>query len=290
MQPASESQLSSVQGFSSSQTGDSPAWQTPSAQASSPLHASPSEQGSVLATFAQPVSGSQLSSVHGFSSSQTSAAPPTQAPSAQVSSTVQTSPSSQGSVFGALTQPVSESQLSSVQGFSSSQVGASPGRQAPSSQTSTPLHASSSEQSPQVPPQPSSPHSLPSQTGAQQLSSKQVSPSRQQPAPHSENRQAQVPSTHSSISGWQSPQEPSQPSSPHCFPSQSGWQTSLHCQGKSPVGSPAAVAALTHMYSPPWGASASTIQPQLRPSAPLPHSTVQRQVASPFGQPLSAPQ
>ena len=102
MQPSVVSQVSSVQGLPSSHTSAGPGWHVPSAglQVSAPLHGSPS--------------------------SQTTAAP-THAPAAQVSPVVHRLPSSHGFVLSTWAQPELGSQLSSVHGFPSLQIGATPG-------------------------------------------------------------------------------------------------------------------------------------------------------------------
>ena len=121
-QPPAPSQVSSVQGLLSSQFWVVVAVHVP------PWHVSPivqglaSSQGAVLFTWMQPLTGSQPSSVQGFPSSQVGAAPPTQAPSWQVSLAVQGLPSSQGAVLLLCRQPPAPSQVSSVQGLPSSQM------------------------------------------------------------------------------------------------------------------------------------------------------------------------
>jgi hypothetical protein len=90
----------------------------------------------MLFACAQPVAGSQLSSVHTFPSSQLGAAPPTHLPPEQASPVVQALPSSQGFVLFACAQPVAGSQLSVVQRLLSSQLGAPEPVQTPPEQTS----------------------------------------------------------------------------------------------------------------------------------------------------------
>ena len=99
-----------------------PALHEPPAHASLSVQASPSVQVAVLFFFWQPSFASQLSSVQGLLSSQTTAAP-THAPlPSQVSDEVHTEPSSHGffvRIFAP--QPVATSHGSSVQGLPSSQ-------------------------------------------------------------------------------------------------------------------------------------------------------------------------
>jgi hypothetical protein len=65
-QPVAELQLSRVQGFPSSQTGEAPPTQLPPRHRSEIVQASPSLQETVLFVVTQPVAGLQESSVHGF--------------------------------------------------------------------------------------------------------------------------------------------------------------------------------------------------------------------------------
>src|SRR5437762_194631 len=95
-------------------------------QASLVVQALPSLQGAALLACAQPVAGSQLSSVQRLPSSQLGAAPPTHRPPLQASLVVQALPSLQGSVLLPWTQPVVGLQLSSVQRLPLSQFGAVP--------------------------------------------------------------------------------------------------------------------------------------------------------------------
>jgi hypothetical protein len=115
--PVAGSQLSSVQTFPSSAFSAAPPTQTPAAQESAVVQASPSSQEAALLVLTAPVAGSQLSSVQTFPSSTTRGAPPTQTPAAQVSVVVHASASSQAAVLFVLTAPVAGSQLSSVQTF-----------------------------------------------------------------------------------------------------------------------------------------------------------------------------
>ena len=168
--PVAGSQLSSVHTFPSSQLGAAPPTQAPLEQVSPAVHASPSLHGAVLFTWAQPVAGSQLSSVHTLPSSQSGAGPPTQIPLAQVSLAVQASPSLQGAVLLTCAQPLAGSQLSSVQTLPSSQLGAGPTTQIPPAQVSPVVQESLSLQDtvlfrwtqPVAGSQPSSVHTFPS--------------------------------------------------------------------------------------------------------------------------------
>ena len=80
--------------------------QIPAAHLSPLVQASPSSQGAVLFTLAQPVLGSQESVVHTLLSSQFTAAPPLQEPAVHLSPLVQALPSSQTSALTAFLQPV----------------------------------------------------------------------------------------------------------------------------------------------------------------------------------------
>jgi hypothetical protein len=92
---------------------------------------------------------SQLSSVHGFRSSQSIASPARQLPPWQASPLVQALSSLHAVPFatGVVTQPDAESQLSTVQALSSSQVRAPPELQVPDpSHVSLVVQASASAQ------------------------------------------------------------------------------------------------------------------------------------------------
>ena len=146
--PLTESQLSEVQGLPSSNVGGVPRTQVPPAlQVSLPLQALPSEQGVPTATglCATPVTGSQLSAVQGFWSSIVNGVPGIQDPDAlQVSLPLQTLLSAQDvpAATGVCVTPVPGLQLSAVQGFPSSRMGAVPGLHEPLElHVSLPLHA-----------------------------------------------------------------------------------------------------------------------------------------------------
>jgi hypothetical protein len=98
-QPAVLLHESSVQAFASSQSGGAPPTHALPTQASAVVQASPSSQAPVRGEKTHPFAGLQLSSVQGLLSLHVSAGPPVQAPSAQASWVVQTSPSLHGSVF-----------------------------------------------------------------------------------------------------------------------------------------------------------------------------------------------
>jgi hypothetical protein len=93
--PLAGSQLSSVHKLPSSQSGGRPPTQAPALQLSPVVQALPSSQVPETLTLKQPPSRSQLSSVQVLPSSQSSGAPPAQAPALQVSAVVQALPSSQ---------------------------------------------------------------------------------------------------------------------------------------------------------------------------------------------------
>ena len=74
-QPVAGLQPSVVQAFPSSQTEAAPGWHAPPPQASPAVHAFPSSQAIELLVKTQPAAGLQLSVVHEFTSSQTTAVP-----------------------------------------------------------------------------------------------------------------------------------------------------------------------------------------------------------------------
>jgi len=145
-QPRTVSQLSVVQRLESSQFGAAPPTQLPALQVSFVVHALPSSQRLVLLVWTQPRSVSQLSVVQTFESSQLGGAAPTHAPALQVSFVVQALPSSQEAVLLVWTQPRTESQVSVVQTFESSQFGGAPPTQAPALQVSLVVQALPSSQ------------------------------------------------------------------------------------------------------------------------------------------------
>ena len=143
-------QKSAVQTRPSSQVSLAPGTQILSLQVSPTVQASPSaSHGAVLAVDLQPALLSQLSVVHGLSSSQMTLAPALQLPSTQASLLVQTLPSASQAVPSLdlpskMQLPVVLSQLSLVQTLSSSQVLIPPATQALSLQVSPTVQASPS--------------------------------------------------------------------------------------------------------------------------------------------------
>jgi hypothetical protein len=135
-----------VHGLLSSQLGADPPTHAPEAQVSLVVQAFPSSQDAVLFVCTHPDAGSHESSVQGFASSQSSAAPPTQVPPPQVSFVVQALPSSHAAVLLKCTQPVAGLQVSSVQPLPSSQLGAGPPWQLPPPQVSPVVQALPSSQ------------------------------------------------------------------------------------------------------------------------------------------------
>jgi len=125
-QPVVAVQESSVHGLPSSQFGGGPPTHLPPAHVSPVVQAFPSSHRAAFGLFTQPVVGLQTSSVQAFPSSQLGASPPTHRPPVQVSAVVHAFPSSQGAVFGLLTQSLAGSQESSVHGLPSSQLRAAP--------------------------------------------------------------------------------------------------------------------------------------------------------------------
>lgn len=99
--PVRGAQLSTVHAFMSSQSRGGPAEQRPATHVSPSVQASPSSQLPVRASCEQsPVRGAQASSVHGFMSSQSRAAPEVHLPAAHTSPVVHALPSSQVAVLG----------------------------------------------------------------------------------------------------------------------------------------------------------------------------------------------
>src|SRR5436309_1309858 len=118
VQPVAGSQLSVVHELLSLHTGGAPDWHWPARHVSAPLQALPSLHGVPFASGAcwQPATGSQLSVVHAFESSQLSAVPGVHAPLWHVSLPSHALPSLHEAPFGsaACWQPVTGSQLSVV--------------------------------------------------------------------------------------------------------------------------------------------------------------------------------
>jgi hypothetical protein len=120
----------------------------PPPQTSADVQALASSHAAVLFVKTQPVAGSHVSSVHTLASSQTTGVPGRQAPPAQVSPTVQASPSSQAFVLFVNTHPLTGLQLSVVQRLLSLHTIAAPGRQVPPPHVSPEVHAFPSSQAP----------------------------------------------------------------------------------------------------------------------------------------------
>ena len=141
-QPLLGSQLSSVQRLPSLQASWLAKPQAALLQKSPSVQALLSLQGRALPVLLQPTLGSQASVVQGLVSSQVVIAPGKQAPAWQRSPWVQALLSVQVSASsGVAVQPVAGRQVSVVQGFPSSQVGAVPGTQAPARQASPTVQA-----------------------------------------------------------------------------------------------------------------------------------------------------
>jgi len=97
--PVAPSQISSVHGLASLQSGAGPPTQLPRLHVSVVVQGLPSSQDVMLSVWAHPKAGSQESVVQMFPSSQLGAGPPTQLPRLQVSLVVHESPSSQGAAL-----------------------------------------------------------------------------------------------------------------------------------------------------------------------------------------------
>ena len=139
VQPLGGSHPSSVHGLPSAQVSALAGVQMPPTQLSPIVHVLPSEQDAVLGEKMQPVSGSQLSTVHCSPSLQTVAVPGMQTAPPHTSPIVQTLTSSHGALLGVCLQPAGPAQLSSVQTSPSVQVTSSV---SPSQSSSTPLQIS----------------------------------------------------------------------------------------------------------------------------------------------------
>jgi hypothetical protein len=173
-QPETGWQVSAVQLTPSSQEMGDPA-HTPLEQTSPVVQTLLSSQLFVFAGCAHPLAGLQASSVQGLPSLQSGAGPPTQTPSEQASLVVQALPSSQGPgtgappwhspslhdsstvqgfassqlpALGVCTHPNSESQVSSVHGFASSQFVGPPPKQLPFWHISPVVHSLPSSHGP----------------------------------------------------------------------------------------------------------------------------------------------
>src|SRR5437899_3146448 len=131
-QPCTGSHVSVVQGLLSLQLGSVPAVQRPGRHVSAPLHSFPSLHGVPFGTAGcwQPVTGSQMSVVHGFPSSQLRDDPAVQVPDRHVSAPLHTLPSLHEVPFASAVcrHPPSGSQVSVVQGLLSLQLRGVPAR------------------------------------------------------------------------------------------------------------------------------------------------------------------
>jgi hypothetical protein len=105
--------------------------QEPPEHTSPTVQALPSSQSALFGEVVQPLAGLQESSVQALPSLQASGAPEAQLPAEHVSPLVQASPSLQGAVLGAATQPLAGLQESSVQALPSLQASGAPVVQAP---------------------------------------------------------------------------------------------------------------------------------------------------------------
>ena len=138
--------MSTVQGLLSLQIRSPVPEHTPAEHTSLVVHVFLSSQLIVLGVCTQPVAGSQLSSVHGFPSSQESVPLPEQVPREQVSMVVQRSSSLHERLLGVFTHPESGLHTSLVQMLSSSQSKGAFVVQLPSRHTSPVVHGFPSSQ------------------------------------------------------------------------------------------------------------------------------------------------
>ncbi len=120
VQPLAKSQASAVQLLPSSHADAVPAVHAPAAHVSPAVQTLPSSHVAALGRCAQPIAGSQESSVHTLPSLQSTAPWTAHAPLLHFVA-VQALPSSQTSLLLVCTQPTLRSHLSSVHGFWSSQ-------------------------------------------------------------------------------------------------------------------------------------------------------------------------
>src|SRR5262249_45660406 len=120
-QPATGSQLSSVQGLASSQLNAGAPVQTPFWLVSAVVEMLASSRGAAVWACGKTLAGSLASSVEGLASPQLAGGALTQVPSWQTSPAVHALPSSQAAVLLVCRQPPAPSQASSVQGLPSSQ-------------------------------------------------------------------------------------------------------------------------------------------------------------------------
>jgi hypothetical protein len=150
--PVAGSHASAVQGFPSSSVGGVPAVHEPVAlQASTPLHALPSEHElpALTGVCVTPVAGLHVSVVQGFPSSTVGGVPAWHEPvPLQISLPLHALPSEHAvpADTAVCVTPVAGSHASAVHGLPSSTVGGAPAVQAPVAlQSSAPLHAFPSE-------------------------------------------------------------------------------------------------------------------------------------------------
>ncbi len=139
-QPVAALQESSVQGLPSAQGSVLPGTQTPPEHWSPNVQTLPSEQEAVVGLFKQPATGSQVSAVHGFLSSQLATAPGTHAPPLHTSLTVHPLLSLQPSLLSRKVHPPVASHVSVVQGLPSLQGSDAPGMHAPPAHRSPWVH------------------------------------------------------------------------------------------------------------------------------------------------------
>src|SRR5438093_388430 len=136
--------VSVVHALPSSQLRGVPTVQIPDRHVSAPLHTLPSLHEVPLKTAGcwHPVTGSQMSVVHGFPSSQLRDDPAVQVPDRHVSAPLHTLPSLHEVPLASAVRrhPLSGSQVSGVQGLLSLQLSAVPAVQAPAWHVSPPSH------------------------------------------------------------------------------------------------------------------------------------------------------
>src|SRR5262245_15201225 len=131
---------------SAGHAGAGPPTQCVPEQVSPVVHGLPSSHEALFAACTQPVAVLQESSVHTLPSSQLTAGPATHTRFAQVSLVVHALPSSHAAMLGVCTQPVPESQESSVHTLPSLQLTAAPATHIPLAHTSGAVHALPSSQ------------------------------------------------------------------------------------------------------------------------------------------------
>ncbi|MBI5610800.1 MAG: hypothetical protein HY902_18120 [Deltaproteobacteria bacterium] len=150
-QPVAGLQVSSVQALPSLQATAVPPLHAPVWQDSPAVQAFPSLQAPVVAACAHPLAASQLSTVQGLLSLQSTIPVWPHVPDLQASPVVQASPSSQAAELAGWAQPADLSQAgSSVQGLLSAHTTALPPLQVPPWHVSPLVHASPSSHAPDV--------------------------------------------------------------------------------------------------------------------------------------------